>query len=175
METVQPDELSEAAEKAGESSNRGIGLTMAVFAVLLAAATMLSHRAHTEEVVLLTKATDQWNFFQAKNIRSHVYEADAELAGLLGDRGAQAAADFRANAERQKSESEKIQHDAEELAHEVEVTERRARFYDGGELLLSVAIVLCSISLLTRSPLYWKSSFFAAAAGIVVAAWGILR
>ena len=172
---MEPDELSEAAEKAGESANRGIGLTMAVFAVLLAAATMLSHRSHTEEVVLLTRATDQWNFFQAKNIRSHVYEGDAELAGLLGDRGAQAAADFHSRAERQKTESEQIQHDAEALGQEVEVTERRARFYDGSELLLSVAIVLCSISLLTRSRIYWKASFVAAAAGLAVAARGILR
>jgi len=172
---MEPDEISEVAEKAGESGERVIGLSMAIFAVLLAVATMLSHRSHTEEMLLQTRATDQWNFFQAKNIRAHVYEADADLAALLGDRGVQTAADFRAKGERQRAESEKIQHDAEELGKEVEVTERRARFYDGSELFLEAAIVLCSISLLTRARVFWKVSFVAAATGIAVAAWGLLR
>jgi len=172
---MEPQELSEDVEKAKESGDRPIGLSMAIFAVLLAVATMLSHRSHTEEMLLETRATDQWNYYQAKNIRSHVYEADAQIAALLGDRGAQAAADFHAKAERQKADSEKIQEKAEELGKEVAITEGRARFFDGSELCLEVAIVLSSISLLTRSRLYWKVSFFAAAAGIAVAVWGLLH
>jgi len=172
---MEPQELAEATEKASETGDRVIGLSMAIFAVMLAIATMLSHRSHTEEMLLQTRATDQWNYYQAKNIRSHVYEADAQLAALLGDKGVQAAADFHAKGEKQKAESEKIQHDAEDLGKEVEVTEGRARFYDGSELFLECAIVLCSISLLTRSRIYWKASFFAAAMGIGVATYGMFR
>jgi uncharacterized protein DUF4337 len=171
---MEPQELSEDVEKAKESGDRPIGLSMSIFAVLLAVATMLSHRAHTEEMLLETRATDQWNYYQAKNIRSHVYEADAQIAALLGDRGTQAAADFHAKSEKQKADSEKIQEKAEELGKEVTATEGRARFFDGSELCLEVAIVLSSISLLTRSRVYWKVSFFAAAAGIAVAIWGML-
>jgi len=172
---MEPQELSEDVEKAKESGDRPIGLSMAIFAVLLAVATMLSHRSHTEEMLLETRATDQWNYYQAKNIRYHVYEADAQLAALMGDRGAQAAADFHSKAEKQKAESEKIQENAEELGKEVTITEGRARFYDGSELFLEVAIVLSSISLLTRSRIYWKASFFAAGTGIAVALWGLLH
>src|ERR1700704_2009253 len=103
---MEPQELAETAEKCRESGERSVGLTMAIFAVMLAVATMLSHRAHTEEVLLETQATDQWNYFQAKNIRCHVYEADAELAGLMGDKGAGAATDFRGKGEQQKKDSE---------------------------------------------------------------------
>ena len=81
---MEPQELAENTEKAKESGERAIGLTMAILAILLAASTLLSHRAHTEEVLLETRATDQWNYFQAKNIRSHVYDADAEIAGPSG-------------------------------------------------------------------------------------------
>jgi hypothetical protein len=172
---MEPQELAEAAEKTRESGERSIGLTMAIFAVLLAVSTMLSHRAHTEEVLLETQATDQWNYYQAKNIRYHVYEADAELATLLGDKGANAAADFKGKGDQQKKDSEKIQVDAEDLGKEVQAVGNRARFYDASELFLEVAIVLSSISLMARSRLYWQVSFLGAAAGIGLALWGLLR
>ena len=106
---MEPQEIAENAEKAGETGERAIGLTMAIFAVLLAVATMLSHRSHTEEVLVETQATDQWNFFQAKNIRYHVYEADAQIAQLFGDKGTAAAADFTSKGAQQKKDSEEIQ------------------------------------------------------------------
>ena len=58
---------------------------------------------------LQSKAGDQWNYFQAKNIRSHVYDADAEIASLFAEKGAQAAADFRVKSAQQKKDSEEIQ------------------------------------------------------------------
>jgi hypothetical protein len=137
-------------------------------------ATMMSHRAHTEEVLLETQATDQWNYFQAKNIRYHVYDADAELADLFGSQGAKQVADFRAKSAQQKKDSEEIQVEAEKLGKEVVVSGRQARFYDGSELFLEVAIVLSSISLLARSRLYWKSSFLFGAAGLALTLWGFL-
>ncbi len=171
---MEPQELAENTEKAKESGERVIGLTLAILAVLLAASTLLSHRAHTEEVLLETRATDQWNYFQAKNIRSHVYDADAEIAHLFGEKGAQAAADFRLKSEQQKKDSEEIQAEAEKLGREVEATSRKAGFYDGSELFLEVAIVLSSISLLAKSRLYWRASFLFSLAGVAIGLWGLL-
>ncbi|HZP31773.1 MAG TPA: DUF4337 domain-containing protein [Candidatus Acidoferrales bacterium] len=171
---MEPQEVVENTEKAKQSGERAIGLTMAVLAVLLAAATLLSHRAHTEEVMLETRATDQWNYFQAKNIRYHVYDADAQIASLFAEKGAQAAADFRLKSEQQKKDSEEIQAEAEKLGREVQVTSRKAGFYDAGELFLEVAIVLSSISLLAKSRLYWRSSFLFSVAGVAVGLWGLL-
>jgi hypothetical protein len=148
---------------------------MAILAVPLAASTLLSHRAHTEEVLLETRATDQWNYFQAKNIRSHVYDADAEIANLFAEKGAQAVADFRLKSAQQKKDSEEIQAEAEKLGREVDDAGREARFYDGSELFLEVAIVLSSISLLAKSRLYWKASFLFGFIGVVTGLWGFLR
>src|SRR5690242_21526717 len=124
---MEPQELAENTEKAKESGERAIGLTMAILAVLLAVSTLLSHRAHTDEVLLETRATDQWNYFQAKNIRSHVYDADAEIAGLFADKGAQTVADFRAKSEQQKKDSEEIQVEAEKLGREVDAASQIGR------------------------------------------------
>lgn len=171
---MEPQELAESSEKAKESGERAVGLTMAILAILLAACTLLSHRTHTEEVLLETRAADQWNYFQAKNIRSHVYDADAEIASLFGEKGAPAVADFRARSEQQKKDSEEIQAEAEKLGREVDAASRKARFYDTGELFLEVAIVLSSISLLARSRLYWQVSFLFSLAGVATGVWGLL-
>jgi Domain of unknown function (DUF4337) len=172
---MEPQELAENTERAKETGQRAIGLTMAILAVLLSVSTLLGHRAHTEEVLLETRATDQWNYFQAKNIRSHVYDADAEIANLFAEKGAQAAADFRVKSTQQKKDSEEIQAEAEKLGREVAATTRKAGFYDGSELFLEVAIVLSSISLLAKSKVYWQASFLFGVAGVAIGLWGLLR
>jgi len=55
------NELKEHAEHAKEDPTLApVSLTMAVLAVMVAVATLLGHRAHTEEVVLQAKSSDQW-------------------------------------------------------------------------------------------------------------------
>lgn len=81
---MNPEELSEQTEHAHHSGQKAIGLTTAITAVLLAVATLLAHRAHTEEIKLQTRAVDQWNFYQAKHLRSHLYGIDAENAEAAG-------------------------------------------------------------------------------------------
>lgn len=171
---MEPQELAEAAEKARASGEHHIGLTMAIFAVMLAAATLMTARAQTSEMVLETQATDQWNYYQAKNIRHHVYDADAQIANLFGDKGAQDAANFHALSLQQQKDSEAIQTQAENLGKQVEVSERKASFSEGSELCLEVAIVLASISLLAASNVYWKFSFLFAATGFVLLVWALL-
>jgi uncharacterized protein DUF4337 len=80
---MNPEEMKEVAEHAHNKGEKGIGLTMAVVAVLLAVATLLGHRTHTEEGLLQGKIVDEWNFYQAKHGRAHEYGALAEIAALL--------------------------------------------------------------------------------------------
>src|SRR6266542_3114518 len=77
------DELKEAAEHGSEyGSLAPVIVTMAILAVLVAIAALLGNRAHTEEVLLQNKATDQWAYYQAKNIRRHTYELFIDLVSL---------------------------------------------------------------------------------------------
>jgi hypothetical protein len=163
---MEPGEIKEFSEKAKESGEKAIGLTMAIVAVLLAFATMLGHRTHTEEVLIQTKANDQWAYYQAKNIRSHMYEANSEMAGLIKE-DASMAEDFRKKSEDQKQGAEVIRVKAEDLEREVEITTRRAGRFDASEIFFEIAIVLCSITLLTGTRAYWRISFISSAVGIV--------
>ena len=178
-------EIQEHIEHAHHQGERSIGLTMAIVAVLLAMATLLSHRAHTDEVLLKGDANDQWAYYQAKNIRAHMYTADSKIAALLPN-GKELAAEFAetAKVEREgvpatkdkpaKDGADKIQERARERDQETVLTGRRASYFDAAELFLEVSIVLCSISLLSANKFYWKISFVSTIIGIGVVVWGFL-
>ena len=60
-----------------------IAVTLSILAVLVAIATLLGHRAASEEILLQTKPSDQWAYFQAKNIRLHEMETVADMFATL--------------------------------------------------------------------------------------------
>ena len=80
---MESHELQEQSEHAHHSGQKDVGLTMAIVAVLLALATLLSHRAHTKETLSLTENVDGWNFYQAKHARSYIFALAAETQALM--------------------------------------------------------------------------------------------
>jgi hypothetical protein len=151
---------------------------MAILAVLVAVVSLLGHRAHTEEVLLQNKATDQWSFYQAKNIRRHSDEQFSELAALLSAKDADVANKFREKyqqeAEHYRDELKELEAKGHELEAEIGLEQRRANRYDLGEVLLEIALVVTSITLMTGRRLFWASGMISAAVGLLVAASGLL-
>src|SRR5213082_1058657 len=89
-------ELREHAEHAAhDPSAAPVSLTMAILAVLVAVASLLGHRAPTEEVILQKNYTDQWPYYQAKNIRRHTDELFADFASVMATTDAAKAAQLR--------------------------------------------------------------------------------
>jgi len=82
---MEPEELKKTAEEARGKGEKAVGLTTAIVAVLLASATLLGHRAHTEEIKLQTKVNDGWGFYQAKHTRAHEYGISARNDLLVKD------------------------------------------------------------------------------------------
>ena len=71
------EELQELHEQAEEAAHHAslapVTVTMAILAVLVATVSLLGHRADTEAILLQSQATDQWAYYQAKDIRQHTY------------------------------------------------------------------------------------------------------
>lgn len=174
MEANETQELQEHAEHgAHDTSMRPVAFTMSVLAVLVAIATVLGHRTHTEAVLDQNKATDQWNFYQAKKIRSNDTALASDLLSVItiADKDAEkkiakAYADHQAkwNADL-KEEQEK----AEALEKTVELAEARAGRFDLSEALLEIGLVTTSVTLLTRSRAYWYLGMAFSLAGILSA------
>jgi len=167
-------ELRERAEKAREDKSlAAVSLTMAVLAVLVAVVTLLGHRAHTEEVVLQAKSSDQWSYYQAKNIRQHEDELFSDVAAIMNSNDAAGLTKFREKygqeAERYKKEKDDIQQDARNLEREVAVERNRADRYDLSEVFLEIGLVISSITLLSGRRFFWQLGIFFSVIGIGVA------
>lgn len=168
-------ELQEHAEHGREHPDLApVTLTMAVLAVFVATVSLLGHRTHTEEIILQNKVTDQWAYYQAKNLRLHTDELFADLTGFVASRDADAAAKFlekdRAEIERYKDDKKEVETKAHELEAEFGLVQRKTNRFDLAEVFLEVALVITSITLLSGRRIFWHLGLLTATAGVLVAA-----
>jgi len=177
-----PDELSELRERAESGAHEHnlapVTVTMSILAVLVAAVSLLGHRAHTEEIVLQTKATDQWAFYQAKDIRRRAYEVFLDQLSIFTVQNAEQAQKAREKyskqVERYTEEQKEIQADAKKEEAEMATEQRRADRFDLGEVLLEAGLVICSITLLTRKRMFWYCGTVLGVLGVAAGVAGFL-
>lgn len=175
MSADELQELQEHAEHAAhDRSMAPVSLTMAILAVLVAVASLLGHRAHTEEVILQNKSTDQWAYYQAKNIRRHTDELFADFASVIATPDASKAAQLRekyqAEAKSYADQQKEIDAEAKKLEQETSHERDRADRYDLAEVFLEIGLVVTSITLLSGRRIFWKAGMFLGVVGVVVAA-----
>ena len=155
-----------------------VSITISILAVLVAAVTLLGHRAHTEELLLQAKASDQWAYYQAKNIRLRELQSFADLLGVVATQDKDKAAEIRETyakeVERYGGDKEDISKEAKELEKERNLYQKRADHFDAGEGILEFALIICSLTLLTNKKLFWFSGIIIGAAGVIVALTGFL-
>jgi hypothetical protein len=174
MGSEELNELQEHAEHAKEDPTLApVSVTMAILAVLVAVVSLLGHRAHTEEVVLQAKASDQWAYYQAKNIRRHTDELFLDLTSVEPTTDATALAKLRdqhlKEATRYESEQKQIEDKAHEFEAEVSTERNRADRFDLGEVFLEIGLVITSITLLSGRRMFWGIGLALAVIGVILA------
>ncbi|HEY3928117.1 MAG TPA: DUF4337 domain-containing protein [Candidatus Koribacter sp.] len=176
------NELREQAERGEQAKMLEVSFTMSVLAVILAAATLLGHRAHTEETVLSNDRTDQYNFYQFKKERGVMADQVADVLAVLqadtkDDKNRESIEKLKEKyVERSKKEREdidKINDKAKEIENEKTLVARRADRYDLAEGFLEVALVITSLTLLTSNRIFWYAGMAIGAAGVIVVIIGL--
>jgi hypothetical protein len=186
-----PHEVHEQVEHQQHAAHspfdRRVAMTMAIVAAVLACMTMLSHRAHnetlrleTEAGILQTRASDKWSYYQAKNIREHEYRAYRQLIAVLAkdpgkDEECKAAVaewskqigKYETELPKLKEEAEALEHESARLKEESHHTHARAAKLDFGELGVELALVLCSVAVLTKRSWFWYAGIVAGVLGIL--------
>jgi Domain of unknown function (DUF4337) len=176
------DELNELSEQAEDGAKEHtlapVTITMAVLAVFVAAVSLMGHRTHTEELLLQTKATDQWAYYQAKDIRRHTYELFLDELGVFTVQNTPQVdvvkQKYEKEIERYREQQTDAETEAKKTEAEVAAMQKRADRFDLGEVFLEAALVICSITLLTRKRFFWALGLVIGAAGIVIAAAAFL-
>jgi hypothetical protein len=201
------EEAEHASHHASDPFDKRVAMTMVVVAAVLAMVKVQGHRthndvlvyqikagaAHTRESDLHTRESDQWNFYQAKKMRQHMYDSQSEWADLvLSEKKKKEPAikkklaSLKKQASRYKKETEKIKEDAEKLKEDADKEQKtahkyqeksehkhhQANYFDLGELGVELAIVLCSVAILTKQRGFWYSGMGIGVVGLIVVAMG---
>lgn len=157
-------------------------VTAAVLAVLAAFGSLLSGHAVNQAILKLTKATDQWAFYQAKSTKSQVYQVGGELIKALSltqstntsDSHGASLRHFQEQTERYDREKEEVKNAAEHLQAESQHEFHKHHQFALGIACFQVGIVLASVSILVRIRAIYYLSVVAGIAGMIWTVMGLL-
>ncbi|HET6368235.1 MAG TPA: DUF4337 domain-containing protein [Pseudomonadales bacterium] len=177
VELPNPEELHERGE---DRFGRRVALVTAVFAVILSISSLGGNNATKEMLLAQQKSSDQWAFYQAKVIREHLYRAQKlRLEADLLERGGAIRPEAREKLEalarrwdeeekRYNAEKKDIERDAKKLEAVRDLSATRDPYFDLAEVFLQIAIVMSSVSILSRSrPVFYFSLLLATAGAIL--------
>ena len=166
IEVPNPQEIHERGET---SFGRRAALTTAVYAVVLSIAALGGNNTVKEMLLAQQQSSDQWAFYQAKVIREHQYRSqkmllEAQLAEPSSLKGAERAkvealaAKFAEEEKRYNVEKKEIETEAKKLEAARDHRRERHPYFEFGEVLLQIAIVTASVSILATSrQMFWFS------------------
>jgi len=174
----------EEGEEGKSDWSRSIAVVTALLAVVAAIGALRSGVlvngaliAKNDEISHRTRATDQWNFYQAKSIKGVVYA----VAEAQAPPGSALAAQSRAAVARYAREQEQIKADAEALEKRADADDRRADRDMGHHHMFAFSVSLCQIAIaisavaaLTRRRRVWLFGLATGAAGVLALVGGFL-
>ena len=174
MSDIELPNAEELEELRAKAFTRKVALTTAVYAVALAITALGGSNAMKEMLLAQQQSSDQWAFYQAKVVREHQYRImRLHLETELAERGATMAPEAwqkyaalltQATEEEKRYNTEKkdIETAAKKLEHERDVNRDKDPYFDFAEVLLQIAIVMSSISILSTSrPMFLLSLLLA--------------
>jgi len=163
MAEVELPKAEELEELRGKKFTKRVALITAIFAVILAIASLGGNKAMKEMLLAQQQASDQWAFYQAKVLREHLYRSQKlRLEIDLIERGSVMKPEVKERVEallkkltdeeaRYNAEKKEIETEAMKLEHERDVNRGKDPYFEYGEVLLQIAIVMASISILSGS------------------------
>jgi hypothetical protein len=153
-----------------------VSITIAVLAVVAAVASSLEAFesgsaiiAANQAVLAQERATDQWNFYEAKSLKKNIY-------AIAADQGGARAADYAKKSKEEGAGQDQAQADAKTLETARDQALARSEAHEARHHRLSVAatliemgIAISTIAIITRRRWPWIGSALLGAAGMIVA------
>ena len=183
VELPNPKEIN---EHAADPFGRRVALVTAVYAVMLAIAALGGNHAMKEMLLAQQKASDQWAYYQAKVIREHQYRGqklrlDADLIErgdamkpVAREKIEELSKKFAEEEKRYNTEKKEVEADAKKLEHERDLYQIKDPYFLFAEALLQIAIVMASVSILSRVMPIFLFSLVLAVAGALLTLNGFL-
>ena len=183
IELPNPEELE---EKSHNSFGKKVALFTAIYAVILAICALGGNNSMKEMLLAQQEASNQWAFYQAKNVREYLYRIEKDrLNTQIVERGdtmkPAVIKHYKAEIQKVSAEEARLSKDkqailleAKKQEHERDVNRAKDPYFDFGEALLQIAIVMSSISIIANSRHVFIFSIGAAVLGSLVTLNGFL-
>ena len=183
IELPNPEELE---EKRRNSFSKKVALFTAIYAVILAICALGGNNSMKEMLLAQQEASNQWAYYQAKNNREYLYRIEKDrLETQLVERGdtmkPAALKHYKAQIQKASAEEARLAKDKQEIVVEAKKQEQerdvnRAKdpYFDFGEALLQIAIVMSSVSIIANSRRVFVFSIVAAVLGSLITLNGFL-
>jgi hypothetical protein len=181
-EQFEHAEHAERAAHSGDSFLSTVSVTIAILAVVAATVGSLETiesgsaiSAKNESVLLQSKASDTWAFFQANSIKKNLYDISASTNDAK-------AAEFSTKARKYETEQSDIRKEAEKLERERDAKlsesnhhEHRHHILTAGVTLIHVAIAVATVSIIMRGRRWpWHASMILGGIGALVATYAYM-
>jgi hypothetical protein len=146
----------------GEKWITAAATTAAILAALAATAGALATRHLTQSTLIRIKANDDWNFYQAKSIKSSLLDAKIYSAQLSKVEPRKADIDKKAEYAVEMPEIQKTARELEKLSKEQLETHET---FEGAATLFHIAIAVVAVSVVARRKEFWYLSMVGGAIG----------
>jgi hypothetical protein len=162
-------EVEEHVHHATHPFDKMVAGSMAIIAALLAIVSVLGQRFNTEKLLNQQLASDQWAYYQGKDVRRYVAQATQDtLIQMKAD--PQLAGKYRQDAKLYRQQTADIQRKALEFERESHHAGDVAERFHFGEVFLEIAIVFSSLAILTRRKPLFVGGVVSALVGIAIVA-----
>ncbi len=186
MAEVEVPNIDELKEDRANSFTKRVALCTALYAVMLAICSLGGNNATKEMMLAQQQASNQWAFYQSKNMRENLYRIEKDrietqlferketmkpeiLKHYLAMQKKAADEEMRYGAEKKEIEQE-----ARKLDIERDTNRAKDPYFDYGEVMLQIAIVMSSISIISLSRPVFYFSTAAAIMGVFLTLNGYL-
>ena len=183
IELPNPEELE---EKSRNSFGKKVALFTAIYAVILAICALGGNNSMKEMLLAQQEASNQWAYYQAKNIREYLNKIEKDrLETQIVERGdtmkPAALKHYKAEIQKVSGEEARLSKDkqailveAKKQEHERDVNRAKDPYFDFGEALLQIAIVMSSVAIIASSRQVFFFSIGAAVLGSLITLNGFL-
>ena len=179
--TESPTEFFEHAEHAERVTHMSDGflskvsITIAILAVVAATVgsletieTAAAIGDKNAAVLLQNRATDNWNFYQAKSIKKNIYEIAAAGNPDKADEFKKQSARYATDEKDLFGKGQALEHETEEKLHDSERHEQRHHVLTVAVTMLHISIAIATIAIIMRGRRWpWYTAMGLGAAGIV--------
>jgi hypothetical protein len=163
------EQVEEHVHHAKEPFDKVVAGSMAIIAAFLAVVSLLGQHFNTEMLLAQQKSSDQWAFYQAKNIRRYSAQMGRDLMTQM-KAPPESIDKYVKDGDKYDKDMKDITKEAQEFEKERDDADAKAKRFHIGEVFLEISIVLSSLAILTRQRIAYYGGAILALVGLGYAA-----